>query len=77
MNRVVLYSASWCKACDAFKKCMTDAGIAFDVRMLDDEAIVLEANGLGIKNLPAVVVDGEQLITCPTVYNVLLALGVE
>jgi mycoredoxin len=55
---LIVYSASWCGACKGLKTQLEAAGLTYEERSLDDDDILLEAQRLGIKSLPAVRIPG-------------------
>jgi glutaredoxin len=56
---LILYSASWCGACAGLKRQLESARILFEERMLDNDDVLLEAQRLGIRSLPAVRIPGD------------------
>ena len=58
---MIVYSASWCGACEGLKAQLKQAGIEYEERSLDDDEVILEAQKLRVRSLPAVRIPGEDV----------------
>lgn len=58
MSKLVLYSASWCSNCPAMKLWLTQQGVSFitkDIDNVDSD----ELDSIGLRSIPALVRDGK------------------
>ena len=66
MNKLTVYSASWCQHCGPYKEMLVKNNIPFDVVDMDDEGATKQAFKLGIRSLPTSIIHsptGEVLLT--------------
>ena len=65
-EQVVVYSSHGCIPCEWVKKYLTTKGVAYTVRMVDeDEAALADLTKLGFHGTPVTVIDGQ----CFTGFN--------
>ncbi len=73
---LTLYSATWCSACQLLKQQLDESNIKYTEKLLDDESIVFEAQALGIKSIPTVIIDNELPLVNPTVKQIINAISI-
>lgn len=58
MNKLKLYTASWCQACIALKNALNAEKIPYDLISLDTDMGLDEACKNHIKSIPAIIYNG-------------------
>lgn len=59
-NRLVIYTASWCRACPDYLKMVEASGIPHEVIDADEDGATKEMFKLGIRSVPATVLYGDE-----------------
>lgn len=60
MNKITVYTASWCPSCQTLKKSLEDSNIEYETVDVDtDEGMALATNS-GVRGLPTTIITDDQ-----------------
>jgi glutaredoxin len=65
MDKVIIYSASWCVPCQAAKRWFDDKGIAYIEKQVDDEndpSILKEFTDAGYRATPTIIINDQVIV---------------